>query len=221
MAGVLMYGLLHVIINVLRKIGWWRWKIEGVENMPPRQLGGMIVVINHVNWIDIPAVGALLPFAYRLSWLGKAELFDRPISRWFYHNMQVIPINRGRRDMAALDASVGALRSGAALLIFPEGHRSRTGVLQVGRGGAVRLAMQSGVPVIPMSISGSEHGLKGAWLRKPLTVRIGTPYIIPPTQSGKIPADLMNQHTGELMRRIAALLPEDRRGPYAQITVRP
>ncbi|MEI6778973.1 MAG: lysophospholipid acyltransferase family protein, partial [Chloroflexales bacterium] len=201
MAGVLMYGFLHLMINFFRMIGWWRWKIEGLENLPPRQLGGMVVVINHVNWIDIPAVGALLPFAYRLSWLGKAELFDRPIPRWFYRNMQVIPINRGRRDMAALDASVGALRSGSALLIFPEGHRSRSGVLQVGRGGAVRLAMQSGVPIIPMSISGSEHGLKGAWLRKPLTVRIGQPYIIPPTQSGKIPADLMNRCTDDLMRR--------------------
>jgi 1-acyl-sn-glycerol-3-phosphate acyltransferase len=219
MAGVLMYGFLHLMINFFRMIGWWRWKIEGLENLPPRQLGGMVVVINHVNWIDIPAVGALLPFAYRLSWLGKAELFDRPIPRWFYRNMQVIPINRGRRDMAALDASVGALRSGSALLIFPEGHRSRSGVLQVGRGGAVRLAMQSGVPIIPMSISGSEHGLKGAWLRKPLTVRIGQPYIIPPTQSGKIPADLMNRCTDDLMRRIAALLPEDRRGPYAQLPV--
>ena len=214
-----MYGFLHLMINFFRMIGWWRWKIEGRENLPPRQLGGMVVVINHVNWIDIPAVGALLPFAYRLSWLGKAELFDRPIPRWFYRNMQVIPINRGRRDMAALDASVGALRSGAALLIFPEGHRSRTGVLQVGRGGAVRLAMQSGVPIIPMAISGSEHGFKGAWLRKPLTVRIGQPYIIPPTQSGKIPADLMNRCTNDLMQRIAALLPEDRRGPYAQLPV--
>ena len=81
--------------------------------------------------------------------------------------------------------------------------------------------MQSGVPIVPMAISGSEHGLRGAWLRNPLTVRIGQPYIIPPTQNGKIPADMMNQLTEDMMQRIAALLPEERRGAYAPMTVRP
>jgi 1-acyl-sn-glycerol-3-phosphate acyltransferase len=212
-----MYGFIHGLINFFRLIGLWRWRVEGLENLPPRQSGGMIVAMNHVNWIDILAIGGLLPFAYRLSWLGKAELFTHPIPRWFFGNMNVIPINRGRRDMAALDASVEALRAGAVLLIFPEGHRSRSGVLQDGRGGAVRLAMQAGVPIVPMAIYGSEHGLKGAFLRRPLTLRIGQPYGIPLTLNGKIPADLMDRLTGEMMQRIATMLPEDRRGPYAQL----
>jgi 1-acyl-sn-glycerol-3-phosphate acyltransferase len=218
MVGALMYGFIQAVINFFRLIRWWRWRIEGLENMPPRQSGGMIVAMNHVNWIDIPAIGSLLPFAYRLSWLAKIEIFEHPVAIWFFRNMNVIPIRRGRRDMAALDASVEALRAGAVLLIFPEGHRSRTGVLQEGRGGAIRLAMQSGVPIVPVAITGSEHGLKGACMRRPLTIRVGQPYTIPPTQNGKIPPDLMGQLTGDMMQRIAALLPEDRRGPYAQMT---
>ncbi|MEI7768869.1 MAG: lysophospholipid acyltransferase family protein [Chloroflexales bacterium] len=217
MVGALMYGLLHGMISFFRLIRLWRWRVEGVANLPPRQSGGMIIAMNHISWIDILAVGGLLPFAYRLSWLGKAELFDHPISRWFFRNMNVIPINRGRRDMAALDTSVEALRAGAVLLIFPEGHRSRSGVLQTGRGGAIRLAMQSGVPIVPLAISGSEHGLRGSFLRRPLTIQIGQPYLIPLTPNGKLPADLMNQLTEDMMQRVAAMLPEDRRGPYAQL----
>jgi 1-acyl-sn-glycerol-3-phosphate acyltransferase len=79
--------------------------------------------------------------------------------------------------------------------------------------------MQSGVPILPLAITGSEHGIKGAFLRRPLMIRIGEPYTIPATENGKIPADLMDQLTSDMMHRIAVLLPEDRRGPYAQLPV--
>lgn len=174
----------------------------------------MIIAMNHINWLDIPVIGALLPFAYRLSWLAKSELFTNPIARWWLLEMQVIPIKRGRRDLAALDASADALRAGAILLIFPEGHRSRNGVLQPGRGGAIRLAMQAGVPIVPIAITGTEHGLRGTLLRKPVHVQVGAPLMIAPTADGKIPPDLMEQLTQEMMERIAALLPPAQRGPY-------
>ncbi|NNJ11307.1 1-acyl-sn-glycerol-3-phosphate acyltransferase [Chloroflexales bacterium ZM16-3] len=220
MLGIIMYGIIYYGIRFFRLIGWWRWRIEGVENLPPREAGGMIVVMNHINWVDIPAVGALLPFAYRLSWLAKVEVFDNPTTRWFFQNMNVIPIKRGRRDLAALDASVEALRAGAVLLIFPEGHRSRDGVLRPGRGGAIRMAMQSGVPIVPLAITGTEHGLKGAFLREPLTIRIGEPYTIPPTENGKIPSSMMDRLTTNMMLRIAGMLPTKYRGHYAQLQER-
>lgn len=217
MLGTLIYAMLYVSIHTCRLIGWWRWRFEGWENLPPRQNGGMILAMNHIHWIDIPAIGALVPWAYRLSWLAKIEIFEHPVASWFFRTMNVIPIKRGRRDLAALDTAVEALRAGAVLLIFPEGHRSRDGVLQPGRGGAVRLAMQAGVPIVPVAITGSERGLRGTLTRKPLTIRFGEPYTIAPTESGKIPADLMDQLTGDMMQRIAAMLPADRRGPYAEL----
>lgn len=217
MVGALMYAIIYGTIHFFRLIGWWRWNVEGIENLPSRQASGMIVAMNHVNGLDIPAVGALLPFAYRLSWLGKIEIFENPIAGWFYRRMNVIPIKRGRRDVAALDVAVEALKAGAALLIFPEGHRSRSGVLQEGRSGAIRMAIQADVPIVPLAITGSEQGLKGTCLRRQLTIRIGKPYMITPTESGKVPSSLMDQHTTDLMLRIAMLLPEDRRGRYAQL----
>jgi 1-acyl-sn-glycerol-3-phosphate acyltransferase len=219
MLGTLMYGMLYVFIHTMRRIGWWRWRVTGVENLPPREMSGMIVAMNHVHWVDIPVIGAMLPWPYRLSWLGKEEIFRNPIAGWWFRQMKVIPIKRGKRDIAALETSVDALKSGAVLLIFPEGHRSRTGILQQGRGGAVRIAMQAGVPIVPIAVVGTEHGLKGTLTGKPVTMHIGKPYIVAPTKDGKIPPDMMDQLTTDLMQRIAAMLPEAQRGPY-QLGVR-
>lgn len=219
MIGTLIYGFLYIFIRAMIWIGWWRWHLEGYENLPPRQAGGMIVVMNHIHWIDIPAVGALVPFAYRLSWLGKAEIFAHPITAWFFKTMRVIPIKRGQRDQGALTASIEALQQGAVLLIFPEGTRSRSGVLRQGRGGAVRMAMQSGVPLVPMAISGTEQGLRGTLTRKPLVIRIGEPYTVAPPPDGTLTPDMMEQLTTEMMVRIARLLPESQRGAYQQLAV--
>lgn len=215
MFAYVVYGLLYIIIHFFRLIGWWRWSIEGVERLPPREQGGMILVMNHINWVDIPAVGALLPFRYRLSWLAKIEIFAHPVAGWFFRNMHVIPIRRGKRDLAALEAATEALRKGAVLLIFPEGHRSRNGILQPGRGGAIRLAMQAGVPIVPMAITGTEHGFRGTLRREPVHITIGEPYYVEPLPDNKIPADVMERFTTKMMLKIAAMLPPAQRGPYA------
>lgn len=219
--GTLIYGFLYIFLNSMRIIRWWRWSIEGVENLPPREAGGIIFAMNHIHWLDIPVIGTLLPFSYRLSWLGKSEIFQNPAAGWFFRTMYVIPIRRGKRDLAALDAATDALRNGATLLIFPEGHRSRSGVLQPGRGGTARLAMQAGVPIVPVAITGSEHGAKGTLTCKPVRVQIGKPFTIAPTPDGKIPPDLMDQLTIDMMQRIALMLPEAQRGPYAQFAQKP
>ncbi len=217
MVGWLCYALLYTCIHFCRLIRWWRWSINGVENLPPREQGGIIVAMNHVHWVDIPAVGAMLPFRYRLSWFGKSELFKHPVAGWWLRQMNVIPVNRGRRDLSALDSSTEALRDGAVLLIFPEGHRSRSGVLLPGRGGAVRMAMLSGTPIVPVTITGTEHGLKGTLTRRPVHLQVGQPLRIPPTPDGKIPPVLMDQLTNDMMLSIAAMLPPAQRGPYAEL----
>lgn len=215
MLGTLLYALLYGFINFWRLIGWWRWRAEGRANLPPRARGGMIIVMNHISWVDIPVVGSLVPFSHRLSWMGKAEIFAHPLSGWFFRTMNVIPVRRGKRDLAALDASIDALKAGAVLLIFPEGTRSRSGVLQTGRGGAVRLAMQAGVPIVPTAVTGTERGAWGTFKFQPVRLQFGEPYYVEPPPDGKIPPDMMDRLTTEMMQRIAALLPEEQRGVYA------
>lgn len=219
MLGTVCYGILYFLLHSSRHSGWFKWRVEGLENLPPRKKSGMVVVVNHVHWIDIPIVADLLPFSYRLSWLAKRELFQQPIAAWWFRVMNVIPINRGSRDVAAMANVVQALRNGAVLLMFPEGTRSRDGKLRNGRGGAVRMAIEAGVPIVPVALIGTEHGWKGTVTGKPVLMRIGEPYLICNVSGAaaeRLPEEVMRELTQDMMSRIAALLPEDRRGVYGR-----
>jgi 1-acyl-sn-glycerol-3-phosphate acyltransferase len=213
MLGALMYILIWTPLQLIRLL-WWRWKIEGLDNLPPKGQG-MILATNHLHWLDILIIGASLPLSHRPSWIAKIEIFANRFAAWWFREMMVIPIRRGQRDMAALTAAEDALKEGAVLVIFPEGHRSREGGLQEGRGGAVRLAVRTGCPIVPIAIWGTEVGLKGAAQRKPLHFSIGKPYH-PDVQGDKIPWDRMNELTEELMLRIAELMPERYWGFYQE-----
>jgi 1-acyl-sn-glycerol-3-phosphate acyltransferase len=211
MLGALMYFCIWLPLQFCR-LFWWNWNVEGRENLPPRGQG-MILAINHLHWLDIPIIGASLPLSHRPSWIAKVEIFINRVIAWWFREMMVIPIKRGHRDMTALVAAEDALKRGAVLIIFPEGHRSRTGGLLEGRGGAVRLAVRTGCPIVPIAVWGTEVGLKGAALRRPLHFRIGKPYTID-MRGERIPWDRMNELTEEMMLRIAALMPSQYWGFY-------
>lgn len=213
MLGAFMYFCIWLPLNVVRLI-WWNWKIEGKENLPPRGQG-MILAVNHINWTDIHILGASLPLSHRPWWIAKIEMFLNRAITWWLREMQVIPIKRGKRDTAAMDASETVLREGGVLIVFPEGHRSRDGGLLEGRGGAVRLAVRTGVPIVPIVLWGTENGLKGAALRKPIHVKIGKPFTMS-APSGKIPWDRMNELTESMMLHLAELLPAEYWGFYRE-----
>lgn len=213
MLGAFMYFCIWLPLNVVRLI-WWNWKIEGKENLPPRGQG-MILAVNHINWTDIHILGASLPLSHRPWWIAKIEMFLNRAITWWLREMQVIPIKRGKRDTAAMDASETVLREGGVLIVFPEGHRSRDGGLLEGRGGAVRLAVRTGVPIVPIVLWGTENGLKGAALRKPIHVKIGKPFYMS-APSGKIPWDRMNELTESMMLHLAELLPAEYWGFYRE-----
>ena len=213
MLGAFMYFCIWLPLNLARLI-WWNWTVEGKENLPPRGQG-MILAVNHINWTDIHILGASLPLSHRPWWIAKIEMFLNRGVTWWLRQMQVIPIKRGKRDTAAMDASETALREGGVLVVFPEGHRSRDGGLLEGRGGAVRLAVRTGVPIVPIAIWGTENGLSGAALRKPIHIKIGKPFYMS-APNGKIPWDRMNELTETMMLHLAELLPPEYWGFYRE-----
>ena len=213
MLGVFVYRLVWLTLWALRHV-WWNWTISGQAQLRPRGQA-MILAVNHLHWTDTCVLGASLPLSLQPTWLAKAELFANPVAAWWLRAIQVIPVKRGRQGLSALAAAEEALSGGAALIIFVEGHRSATGGLQEGQGGAVRLAARCGCPIVPIALWGTEAGLGGICLRRPIRVSIGEPYMIS-TDGLKISQQRMIELNDELMLRLAALLPERYQGVYRE-----
>ncbi|HEU5100775.1 MAG TPA: lysophospholipid acyltransferase family protein [Roseiflexaceae bacterium] len=213
MLGRRLYVMFWALLWVCRRV-WWNWTIMGLDHLRPRGQG-MILAVNHLHWTDTYILGASLPRSLQPTWLAKEELFAHPLAAWWLRAINAIPVSRQRRDLSALVAAEDALRQGAALIIFVEGHRSVSGGLQAGQGGAVRLALRTGCPIVPIALCGTEAGMRGAFLRKPIDVRIGQPYYVL-AESPKVPQQRMNELVDEMMLRLAALLPEQYRGIYRE-----
>ncbi|HEX9373786.1 MAG TPA: lysophospholipid acyltransferase family protein [Roseiflexaceae bacterium] len=213
MLGTWFYVFVWALLWACRRT-WWRWHISGQDNLRPRGQA-MVLAVNHLHWSDTYVLGASLPVSLRPTWMAKAELFANPIAAWWLRAIQVIPVHRGHHGQRALVAAEEALKKGSALVIFVEGHRSPTGGLQAGQGGAVRLAARTGCPIVPIAVWGTEAGFRSAWARKPIHVCIGEPYYVV-TETPRIPKQRMNELVDEMMLRLAALMPEAYQGTYRE-----
>lgn len=121
----------------------------------PRE-GAFIVVANHRSFFDSLAKAVVCPRPVR--WMGKAELFDSPLKAWVMVRCGAFPVRRGQSDELALETARVLLRTGNPIGLFPEGTRVRSDEPADAKTGAARLAVECQVPVIPMSMVGTERG---------------------------------------------------------------
>ena len=188
-----------------------RWRVSGKENIP-RQ-GPLLIVSNHLNLADPPILGASI---YRKAlFMAKEELFRSGFSSYIVRNFGAFPVRRGGLDRKALNQAKECMAQGLALIMFPEGKRSRSARLQSAFPGSALVASRIGAPILPVGITGTEN-LKGKtwWLRRPrITVNIGRPFY--PPSSSKLNRAELTQLTDSIMEHIAELLPSRYRGIYA------
>ena len=149
--------------------------LAGTENI---NSGPYILVSNHQGWFDIFAALGKLPIEF--SWLAKEELFKIPFLGHAMSSAGYIPIDRGdpRKALASMNRVAERVRQGTSVYVFPEGTRSAGGVMMDFKKGAFALAVKSGQPILPISISGSYRILpKDSWMIYPGEIRfsIGTP----------------------------------------------
>ncbi len=205
------YYTARLIIRLLLYL-FTRWQVRGRQNIP-RQ-GPLLAVVNHLNLADPPVIAVSL---HRKSmFMAKEELFRSGLSRYFISSFGAFPVHRGRLDRETLHQAEKVLAQGMILIVFPEGTRSKNAQLQSALPGSALIALRSGVPVLPIGISGTEK-IKGAtwWLRRPrITVNIGSPFPLPPA-NGKPSKTAMAELTDSIMTRISELLPAEYRGKYA------
>ncbi len=152
-------------------------ELTGAEHLDAE--APQILVSNHESWFDVFTLAASLPGRYRF--VAKKELSSVPIFGRAFESCGHVSVDRGDRGAAveSLDLAARQIRSdSSSIVMFPEGTRTRTGALQRFKKGAFVLAIQAGVPVVPVAIVGSRAIMpKGAWTVKPgeIEVRIGEP----------------------------------------------
>ncbi|MCS7220545.1 MAG: lysophospholipid acyltransferase family protein [Anaerolineae bacterium] len=208
-----LYRAARAVIRFLLYL-LFRIEISGAERL--NQPGGpLLVVTNHLHWLDPPIVFAILPL--RATVFAAEKWGVHPIFGPLFRAIgNAIFVNRGEVDRRALSQAMAVLKAGGVLGIAPEGTRSRTGVMQRGRGGAAYLASRTGATILPIGISGQEKAFRTLFqLRRPLIrVVVGEPFVLPGTPNHARGEEL-DRYTEQIMRRLAELLPPEYRGVYA------
>lgn len=182
----------------------------------PRQ-GALIVAANHIGVLDALIVFSVID--QRDYIVLVAEYHEQyAFRRWLANIVGAIFVDRYQADFSALREVMKRLKQGGVLIISPEGTRSKTGGLLPGQPGTAYLAAKTGVPVLPVSIVGSEDRLVTANLKRLKRSRVkvvfGEAFSIPPlTKVGR--EESLHVYTDEIMCQIAALLPDSYRGVYA------
>lgn len=171
-----MYPVAKAIVKPVAKV-LWRIHATGLHHAP--ETGPAIFCPNHISFFDSIVLPAVLP--RRISFVGKAEYMDSWKTKYVFPAIGMIPIDRsgGSKSQRALDTAARVLERGEYFGIYPEGTRSRDGLLHRGHTGAARLALRTGAPLIPVGIRGTDQMQPaGAKFPTPFTscqVNIGRP----------------------------------------------
>ena len=197
--------------------GIWLWlavEKQGWENVP--KTGPVIMMINHIAFLDPVILTGLMPRS--MVSLAKVEAYQDILVGPLIRAFDSIPVNRGAADLNALRRVLDALEAGLAVLIAPEGHRSETGGLGEAHEGIAFVAYRAKVPIVPVGISGTPAFKRNYWkMRKThVTYRFGQPFYL---DSGgeRVTGEVLKQMTDEAMYQLAALLPPEQRGLYADL----
>jgi 1-acyl-sn-glycerol-3-phosphate acyltransferase len=201
--------ILRPTIRALMRHDW-----RGQENFP--QTGGAIVAVNHLSYADVLAVSLFCDQAGRYpTFLAKSSLFDVTVLGYLMTRLGQLPVHRGQTDAALVlrDAETG-LRNGACVIFYPEGTVTRDPDLwpMVSRTGVARLALTTGVPVIPVAHWGAQDILPYGSLRprllprKTVHVIAGPPVDLSEFDGKPLDSATLRAATDKIMAQVATLL---------------
>ena len=199
--------------KILRFIALFVFKqdVTGMENVP-RQ-GPFLFVLNHLSIFDVPFTLFISPRQMVMFCADKWRTV--PGAGQLADLMGVIWVVRGEPDMDAVKLSLNHLKAGGVLALAPEGTRSRGGGLLEGKTGAAFLADRTSVPIVPVGMWGTDKvaGNLKRLRRSVVHAAIGKPFCLPP--NGRAKGETLKEYTDIIMCHIAALLPPEYRGLYA------
>jgi 1-acyl-sn-glycerol-3-phosphate acyltransferase len=202
----LLYWIIKVGLTPFIRAGV-RVHVEGRDNVPKR--GPVILAANHRSFLD--SIFIPLVVHRRVTFVAKAEYFDDPKTAWFFRGVGQIPIRRegGSASERALASATEVLQDGNVFGIYPEGTRTRDGLLHRGHTGVARLAMRCGAPIVPVGLVGTDDvqpvDSKMPKFNRHITVRFGEP--IDPARYAGLENDrlALRELTDEVMYEICQL----------------
>jgi len=201
-------------IRLLSKFLVWIWlrtEVKGLENIPTSGRG--LIVSNHLGDADL-----ILGFAFSpvtVDPVSKIELIKIPVLGSILNTYGVIWVHRGQADKKAVKVILQALSEGRYVAIAPEGRESLTGSLEEGTGGAAYIALKAGVPLIPVTFTGTENNRvypnMKRFRRTDVTVTVGAPFMLEASADRR---ESIRRGTDTIMRKLASQLPPHYRGIY-------
>ena len=177
--------------------------------------GPLIVAINHINFLEVPIL-VTHSYPMYLTGLVKAETWKNPFFAFLFNTYQAIPIDREGAFQEAFRQAGKMMNDGISVAIFPEGTRSKSGVLGKGKGGIIHLALDTGAPVLPVAHYGGENIWENMkhFKRTQFCFKAGRPFKI--RFQGRPEKEVREEMLGEVMGQIARLLPVEMRGIYTE-----
>jgi 1-acyl-sn-glycerol-3-phosphate acyltransferase len=203
-------GLIRLLFNLIARV-----EVRGYENLPKDS--SFVIATNHLGFVDVPIAFYALDrwdmFVLIAEKWGKIDLV-----RWVGKYFNFIFIDRFNPDIKALRRVISLMESNNILVIAPEGTRSRTGALIEAKPGVSYLATKLNRPIVPVAITGTEDknlfGNLKRLRRSHITLTAGQVFSLPPLPRENRD-EVLKRYTDEIMCHIAALLPENYRGVYA------
>jgi len=199
-----------------------RRDIRGAENIP--DAGGAVIAMTHFGYLEF----ALVEWATwshnrrRIRFMAKQSVFDKPVVGWLMRSMRHIPVNMKKGTDAFAAASV-ALRGGELIGVFPEAGVSASFTIRDFKTGAVRLAAQAGVPIIPVAVWGGQRLMtknRKITLRErrgiPVHFSFGAPIAVSPTDDPAVATARLKSTMEALLADLQAEYPDDGAGQWWQ-----
>ncbi|MDK2835372.1 MAG: 1-acyl-sn-glycerol-3-phosphate acyltransferase [Thermosediminibacterales bacterium] len=190
----MLYNLGKFIFTLIFTF-FFKWQIEGIENIPKK--GPLIICANHISWWDPPLVGCSI--TRKVHFMAKAELFKYSIFKYILLKVGAFPVQRGKADMSAIKNALRILKKGSVLGLFPEGTRSKSGKLQKPEPGVALIALKSRSYVLPVAIKSNYK------LFSEVKIKIGKPIAFIEYYNKKVNHLILDEISKKIMEEINKL----------------
>ncbi|MCC6905153.1 MAG: 1-acyl-sn-glycerol-3-phosphate acyltransferase [Anaerolineae bacterium] len=208
---IFRYGIWNILYRF-----WIKLHVDGWENIPAD--GPVILVGNHISMLD-PVIMISFHPDRDIVPMAKTEAWGQFFMRYFVRHWGAIPVNRGEADLSAFKNTLERINQGDIAMLYAEGTRSKTGMIEAQEGIAY-LALKTNATIVPVAIWGTPE-FPGVWFkefRRVFTyIRFGRPFRFRWSER-KLPRKHFRQMTDEAMYRIAELLPAQLRGVYSDLS---